>query len=90
MKPLLTILLSLLIYTTLSAQKTNPNYNAVLAKNLEAIEYGMKYYMFAILKTGQNAPNNKDLRQKSFEGHLKNIRRLADEEKLIVAGPFDP
>lgn len=89
MRPLLTIILSLLIYTTVSAQKTNPNYDVVLAKNLEADDYGMKYYVFAILKTGENAPNDKDLRQKSFAGHMKNIKRLAEKEKLIVAGPFD-
>lgn len=90
MKPFLTIILSLLIYTLASAQKTNPNYDAVLAKNLEADDYGMKYYVFAILKTGENVPNDKDLRQKSFAGHMKNIKRLAEEKKLIVAGPFDP
>jgi len=79
MKPLLAIMLPILIFSTVSAQRTNPNYDAVLAEHLEADDYGMKYYIFALLKTGQYVLNDKDLRQKSFEDHMKNIRRLADE-----------
>jgi uncharacterized protein YciI len=71
------------------AQKTNPNYDAELAKELGADDYGMKYYMFVILKSAENPPNDKALRQQSFAGHMQNINRLVEEGKLIVAGPFD-
>jgi len=89
MKLLFSFILCLLLTGTLHAQKTNPNYDAELAKSLGADDYGMKYYIFVILKTGSNAPDDKELRQKSFAGHMKNINKLAEEKKLIVAGPFD-
>ena len=31
---------------------------------------------------------NKTVRDSLFSGHLKNIKRLADEDKLVVAGPL--
>lgn len=71
------------------AQKKNPDYDAELAQKLGADDYGMKYYVFAILKTGENSPNDPELRQQSFAGHMQNIKSLVDEGKLIVAGPFD-
>jgi uncharacterized protein YciI len=89
MKNLLSFILCLLFAGSIHAQKTNPNYDAELAKSLGADEYGMKYYVFVILKTGKNAPDDNELRQKSFAGHMKNIKSLVEEEKLIVAGPFD-
>lgn len=89
MKNIFTVILFLLFGASVFGQNTNPNYNAELAKSLEADDYGMKYYIFVILKTGIDAPNDAELRQKSFAGHMKNIKRLVEEEKLILAGPFD-
>lgn len=53
-----------------------------------ADDYGMKSYVFAILKTGTNTSTDKELKSKAFRGHLDNINRLVKENKLIVAGPF--
>lgn len=89
MKLLFTFMLSLLLIGSIKAQKTNPNYDAKLAERLNADDYGMKYYIFVILKTGENAPDDAKLRQESFAGHMKNISKLAEEGKLTVAGPFD-
>jgi uncharacterized protein YciI len=66
----------------------NPNYDSELAKKLGADDYGMKSYILVLLKTGPNQTTDKDFISKSFRGHLDNITRLADEGKLVVAGPL--
>lgn len=70
------------------AQKNPLAYDSTLARKLGADEYGMKMYVFVILKTGENNSTDKKLRDSSFAGHMKNIRRLVEEKKLVVAGPF--
>lgn len=68
---------------------SNPNYDRALAEKLGADDYGMKSYIFVILKTGNN-PTTTDNNEISelFRGHLDNITRLVKEEKLIIAGPM--
>ncbi|RSC93438.1 YciI family protein [Tenacibaculum singaporense] len=87
MKPFLILIIALLS-TSINAQNSNPNYDAELAKELGADNYGMKDYVFAILKTGSNTSKNKEEKNKAFRGHFNNINRLVKEQKLIVAGPF--
>jgi uncharacterized protein YciI len=65
------------------------SFDAELAKRLGADKMGMKTYILVILKTGPvNVPEGKE-RDAIFKGHFANIRRLADEGKLAVAGPFE-
>lgn len=64
------------------------DYDEALAKRLGADQYGMKSYVLVILKTGPNGALSKEERQKLFEGHMANIKRLAAEGKLVVAGPL--
>nr|WP_294777563.1 YciI family protein [uncultured Flavobacterium sp.] len=80
--------LLLLLSTFGFAQETNPEYDEKLARSLKADEYGMKTYVFCLLKTGSNTTATKEERAKLFEGHMVNINKLADEGKLVVAGPF--
>lgn len=82
------ITLSLLFLSPLNAQKINPKYDAELASKLGADEYGMKKFVFVILKTGRNQSTDKALKESCFAGHMKNIDRLVKENKLIVAGPI--
>lgn len=70
------------------AQSKNPQYDAQLAQKLGADDYGMKQYVMAFLKAGPNRPTDSAARMKLQMAHLKNIGRLADEGKLIIAGPF--
>jgi len=70
------------------AQTSNPNYDSQLAAKLGGDEYGMKSFILVILKTGTSKLTDNKLKSKAFAGHLKNIKRLVDENKLIVAGPF--
>ncbi|RFC53767.1 YciI family protein [Brumimicrobium aurantiacum] len=69
-------------------QTPNSNYDEELAKELGADDYGMKKYIFVILKTGTNKTEDKAFIDSCFAGHLSNIKRLVEEQKLIVAGPF--
>ena len=74
--------------TTASADRANPAFDAELAKRLGADKMGMRNYVLIILKTGpKTIPEGKE-RDEIFKGHFANIHRLADEGKLVVAGPF--
>lgn len=63
-------------------------YDEALAKRLGADERGMRSYVLAILKTGPKEIKSKEEQQKIFTGHIGNIKRLAGEGKLAVAGPL--
>jgi uncharacterized protein YciI len=65
-----------------------PQYDAGLAKSLGADEMGMHNYVLVILKTGPK-PVPAEARAEVFKGHMANIRRLAAEKKLVMAGPLD-
>jgi uncharacterized protein YciI len=88
MKTFVTLLAVILSVTASMAQKTNPNYDSDLATKLGADDYGMKKYIFVILKTGSNESKDKALKDSCFVGHFNNINRLVNERKLIVAGPI--
>lgn len=59
-----------------------------LAQTWGADEYGMKRYVMALLKTGPNRDLDDTQKQDLQAAHLKNISRMADEGKLVLAGPF--
>ncbi|MDQ8013877.1 MAG: YciI family protein [Flavobacterium nitrogenifigens] len=70
------------------SQETEVKYDEALAKSLHADEYGMKKYVFCLLKSGSNTTASKEETKKLFAGHMENIGKLAKEGKLAVAGPF--
>lgn len=59
-----------------------------LAKELGADEYGMKRYVIAFLKRGPNQSQSKEEAERLQRAHLDNIGKLAEQGKLVVAGPF--
>jgi uncharacterized protein YciI len=94
MKPLLFAFIVVAVFGSLAVAQTgsaakNPKFDAELAKKLGADKMGMKNYILVILKAGpKNIPEGQE-RNEIFKGHFANIHRLADEGKLVVAGPFD-
>ncbi len=86
MKSLLTSIVLLISFSGILAQ--NPEYDSALASEMGADQYGMKSYVFAMLVSGQNNETDKEKLNELFAGHQENIRRLAEEGKLVVAGPF--
>ncbi len=87
-RPGLLLLLLTFMLPPVVAQIENPNYDEKLATHYQADDYGMKKYFLVILKTGSNLSNDKSYRDSCFVGHMTNIKRLVDENKLIVAGPL--
>lgn len=81
-------LFTISLYSQNNLKKTSPKFDAKLAKKLGADEYGMKTYVFATLKTGKAKITDKKEIEKLQAGHLKNITRLEEEGKMVLAGPF--
>ncbi len=97
MKKLLTfVLTTLLISSCLNTDKnpnqdslkTTPIYDSVLAQKYGADQYGMRKYVIAFLKSGPNKSKDSLERAQLQKAHLENINRLAQEGKLVLAGPF--
>ena len=83
------LIVSFFVFVQLtSAQTVNLDYDSTLAQNFGADDYGMKSYVFVILKTGTNTTTDKAFIDSCFAGHMANIVRLVNEGKLIVAGPL--
>lgn len=91
-KTFLAAMIALLLGTLAFSQTsdTKAAYDSDLAAKVGADEYGMKKYVFCILKTGPNDASITDKKQRDeiFAGHMANIQKLADEGKLALAGPF--
>ena len=81
------LLLALTLGPFVTAEEAR--FDPELAKKLGADERGMKMYVLCILKTGpKDAEIKGDARKEIFAGPFANISRLADEGKLVAAGPF--
>jgi len=59
-----------------------------LSKKYGADEYGMKKFVIAFLKRGPNRSQDSILRAQLQKAHMDNINKLANDGKLILAGPF--
>ena len=64
------------------------SYDSIKAAKYGADEYGMKKYVMAFLKRGTNDSIDPEEAAKLQTEHLRNISRMADEGKLVLAGPF--
>jgi uncharacterized protein YciI len=88
MKKLILFFGIVIICLNINAQTGAQVYDSLLAKSLGADEYGMKAYIFVLLTPGSNNLEKGALRDSIFKGHLKNIVRLSESGKLLIAGPL--
>lgn len=65
-----------------------PAHDAALAGRVGADERGMRRYVLVILKTGPTRVPEGEERKAMFAGHFANMKRLSDQGKLVLAGPF--
>ncbi|MBT2564843.1 hypothetical protein J7E50_23585 [Pedobacter sp. ISL-68] len=81
-----------LITATLAIQaqekKAKVIYDEALAKKLGADNYGMKMYVLVILKSGTNTTETKAKTDSLFAGHMANMGKMVEAQKLVVAGPM--
>lgn len=63
-------------------------FDAALAEELGADEYGMKRYVMAFLKAGPNRDQDEETAAELQRAHMDNIQRLAESGVLVLAGPF--
>lgn len=63
-------------------------YDSIKAKEFGADDYGMKKYVMAFLKKGPNRDLDATKAAELQNAHMKNITRMAEEGKLVLAGPF--
>lgn len=96
MRILLVILASILLFIGCHQapieQKTPTSdvihYDSLKANQLGADNYGMKTYVMAFLLRGPNQPKDSAHSASLQKAHLENIGKLANEGKLVLAGPF--
>ncbi len=72
----------------IEANSASSTFDEMLAKELQADDYGMSSYVLAFLKKGPNRPTNPQEGADLQTAHLANIQRLTTEGKLLLAGPF--
>ena len=63
-------------------------FDSVLAQELGADDYGMSQFVMAFLKSGPNRPSDPKKAEELQAAHMANIGRMAEEGKLVLAGPF--
>ena len=71
-----------------SSDSNNQTYDSLLAKKYGADDYGMKQFIMAFLKTGKNVLTDKAEENRLQSEHMKNINKMAEDGKLVIAGPF--
>ncbi|OCA78375.1 hypothetical protein BBH99_01200 [Chryseobacterium contaminans] len=87
-----TLLIAILFISSFSfaQEKTTdkPKFNQELATSLGADQYGMKPYTIVMLTTGTTKIEDKTRMSSLMKGHMENIGKLANEGKIVVAGPL--
>jgi len=83
------VLVSAALLSSARAEDEAPAYDPALAAAVGADENGMRRYVLVILKTSPTPVPAGPARDEMFKGHFANMKRLADEGKLALAGPLD-
>lgn len=64
------------------------HFDPVLAEELGADERGMRQYVMVILQRGPKTIGDDARRAELQAGHMANIRHMAEQGELVLAGPF--
>lgn len=88
LKLVTTVVSFILLTITVKTSAQMSSYDSTLAKQLGANQYGMKQYVMVFLYSGDVRIEDEAKRSEIQKAHLKNITKLAEEKKLILAGPF--
>lgn len=73
---------------TTNTEENTVVFDSITAKKYGADDYGMKKYVVAFLKKGPNRDLDKEEASKLQMAHMKNIKKMAKEGTLVLAGPF--
>ena len=68
--------------------EASDGYDSLMAAQTGADPYGMRQYVLAYLKAGPNRDQDSLEAAQLQRAHLDNITRMANEGKLVLAGPF--
>lgn len=88
MKYFTSLMLLCLLCIAQNTLAQHPTFDKQLADSLGADGLGMKKYVMAFLKRGPNRNQDSATAAQLQAAHMKNIGRMADMGKLILAGPF--
>ena len=83
MKNIILLVASLMFLTAVKAQEHSSANEKIPPENQ------IEKYWFVMIRTGPKNDFDSTTRSNLFKGHMDNIKRLYDEGKLKVAGPFD-
>ena len=83
MKNIILLVISLMFLTAIKAQEHSSSNEKTPPENQ------IEQYWFVMIRTGPKNDFDSATRSNLFKGHMDNIKRLYDEGKLKVAGPFD-
>lgn len=74
--------------STHKVENTINGFDSIKAYEYGADEYGMRKYVMAFLKKGPNRDRDSAEAYDLQMAHLENIGKMAEEGKLVLAGPF--
>ena len=83
------VLAGMMLGASANAMAAEGAFDAELARSVGADQRGMKSYVLVVLKSGPTRVADGPERDEMFKRHFANIERLADEGRLVLAGPFD-